>query len=251
MNMKKTFIVSVSALLMVTSAFAWSKKAEGEGNLGRTYISLGGGASFSKVKVAGESSSKVQGVADAAINVPVFKPGVNALEDVSWIGLDAQLYFNFGGGSLAKFDGESLNVLSYGAGGALIPYLNFETGWEYLQAIKPFAIGKAGYAGTQFSGGLSDTYNMDNLDMFVYSGGGGVELVITENLSVTGLWMWNASAKEDIPCYQTVGGEITYWASHMFTVGIFAEHNFGSDNGAYDFTHSDTFGIRFKIGFKR
>ena len=249
MNMKKAFIVSVSALLMAASAFAWSKKTEGEANLGRTYISLGGGASFSKVKSAGESSSKVQGVADAAINVPIFKPGVNALEDVSWIGLDAQLYFNFGGGSLAKFNDESLDVLSYGAGGALIPYLNFETGWEYLQAIKPFAVGKAGYFGAQFGGGLGA--DVDNLDMFVYSAGGGVEFVITDKLSVTGLWMWNASAKEDVPCYQTVGGEITYWATDMVAVGIFAEHNFGSDNGAYDFLHSDTFGIRFKIGFKR
>lgn len=251
MNMKKTFVVSLSALLVAASAFAWSKKAEGEGNLGRTYISFGGGASFSKMESnTGATSSKVQGVADAVVNVPVFKPGVNAFEDISWAGLDAQLFFNFKGGNLASFGGDSLNVLGFGAGGALLPYLNIETGWKYFQAVKPFAVGKVGYQGNQFGGSLSDA--IDNENMFVYSAGGGVELVVTEGLSVTGLWLWNSTTKEDVPCYQTVGGEITYWATQMVGVGIFAEHNFGSktEYGA-ELKHSDTFGIRVKIGFKR
>lgn len=57
MNMKKTTIITLSILLAGASAFAWSKKSENLGNLGRTYISISGAVNVAKYKSAGATGT--------------------------------------------------------------------------------------------------------------------------------------------------------------------------------------------------
>ncbi len=243
MNMKKTLVVSVSALLMSLSAFAWTKTTEGEGNLGRMFVSVDGGAQFNKYKnLDGEKFDKVSGVAAIEFNVPVFKPGVNAFKDISWMGVDLNAAFNFAGGDIVN----GASLLSYGVQASAVPYLNFETGWKYFQAIKPFAFGRAGYLWNEYGNDFSSDQNY-----FTYGFGGGVEFVVSETFSVTGVWAWNGNAESGVPIYQTVGAEATYWANSMMGFSIFAEHNFGADYSGFEHKHGDTFGVKFKIGFAR
>ena len=247
MNMKKTFILTISAFLVTASAFAWSKKTEGQANLGRTYISIEGGAQFNKFVDPAGKHTPTDGVAGIAFNVPVFKPGVNALKDVSWIGLDAQAFFGLAGGDVI----DGVDFLNYKAGIALVPYLNFETGWSFIQAIKPFAYGRVGYEWMNFSG---ENNTAEDENYVFYGFGGGVEIVATSSLSLTGQWNWYGNAQSGMPCSNSVSGELTYWLNGMFATAIFAEHNFGAnydDYNSVDFKHGTTIGLRFKIGFNR
>lgn len=57
MNMKKLTLISVSLILAAASAFAWTKKSENTGNLGRMYVSLGGGVNMSKLKDVSDGST--------------------------------------------------------------------------------------------------------------------------------------------------------------------------------------------------
>ena len=57
MNMKKITIITVSLLLAGASAFAWSKKSDSLGNLGRTYVSISGAVNVSKYKSTSATSN--------------------------------------------------------------------------------------------------------------------------------------------------------------------------------------------------
>ncbi len=247
MNIKKTFILTVSALLVASSAFAWSKKTEGQANIGRAYLSIEGGAQFNDYKAGGETKSRVGGEAAAVFNIPVFKPNVNVLSDISWIGMDAQIIGNFSGGK-AGMAGAEENFKNYGVGAALVPYLNFETGWEYFQAVKPFIFGKAGYAWTNNYG----TSATGTEGYFAYSFGAGCEFVITENLSVTGTYTYNENRGSDldIPTTSAVGVEVTYWTNGILGFSLYASHCFNEDYDSFD-VKGTSFGVKFKIGFNR
>ena len=244
--MKKTFILTLSALLVSASAFAWSKKSEGQANLGRTYIEIGAGAQFNKNKINNVQDTETNGVGGIAFNVPVFKPGVNALEDVSWLGLDTQVFFNLRGGDM----NDNFNFLNYRAGIALVPYLNFETGWKFLQSVKPFIYGNAGYEWYNFGGNTPAGFEDQNF--FFYGFGGGLEVVLLEGLSVTGQWNWFGNTENGMPNNTSVSAELTYWLNGMIACALFVEHNFGEDySSSFTHKHGTTGGLKFRIGFNR
>ena len=160
--MKKLLIVAVSLLLAGASAFAWSKKSENTGNLGRMYISISGAVDSSKADlkvptniapVGGDMKSTPTGAyGQFMVNAPIFKPGINAFRNIKWAGVDGQIFFNYdysgdykaswtsGGAKTA-----TISRSQYGIFAGLTPYLNFETGLPFLKAVKPFANGYAGY----------------------------------------------------------------------------------------------------------
>lgn len=74
MNMKKITIITVSLLLAGASAFAWSKKSDSLGNLGRTYVSISGAVNVSKYKSSGVTDSPTGAQGSAVINAPILKP---------------------------------------------------------------------------------------------------------------------------------------------------------------------------------
>ena len=253
MNTKKISISILAFALAATSAFAWSKKSENLGNLGRMYISVGGGINTSKMKApaTGETSSPTGAVGSFAINAPVFKPCVNAFKDIKWAGVDASVFFNYSYSGDYSLGGTSFDFSQYGVGAALTPYLNFETSLPVLKAIKPFGIAYAGYSW------LDASYGGNNMsdNFFVYGVGGGVEFVILDNLSLTPQWIWHGNAESGMPCYQSVGAELSYWFTDQFCFSVFWDHNLGYDySGASfngDLKHGDIIGAKFKIGFLR
>lgn len=144
MNMKKITIITVSLLLAGASAFAWSKKSDSLGNLGRTYVSISGAVNVSKYKSSGVTDSPTGAQGSAVINAPILKPGINAFRDIKWAGLDGNIFFNYNySGEIGSVDSAKLS--NYNVGAQLTPYLNFETGLPFLKAIKPFGFGFAGY----------------------------------------------------------------------------------------------------------
>ena len=92
MNMKKITIITVSLLLAGASAFAWSKKSDSLGNLGRTYVSISGAVNVSKYKSSGVTDSPTGAQGSAVINAPILKPGINAFRDIKWAGLDGSIF---------------------------------------------------------------------------------------------------------------------------------------------------------------
>ena len=142
--MKKITIITVSLLLAGASAFAWSKKSDSLGNLGRTYVSISGAVNVSKYKSSGVTDSPTGAQGSAVINAPILKPGINAFRDIKWAGLDGNIFFNYNySGEIGSVDSAKLS--NYNVGAQLTPYLNFETGLPFLKAIKPFGFGFAGY----------------------------------------------------------------------------------------------------------
>ena len=141
--MKKITIITVSLLLAGASAFAWSKKSDSLGNLGRTYVSISGAVNVSKYKSSGVTDSPTGAQGSAVINAPILKPGINAFRDIKWAGLDGNIFFNYNySGEIGSVDSAKLS--NYNVGAQLTPYLNFETGLPFLKAIKPFGFGFAG-----------------------------------------------------------------------------------------------------------
>ena len=252
---KKTSLLLIS-FLAAASVFAWSKKIENTGNLGRTYISAGAGAQFTTVKAGGEKKTATGVDGGILFNVPVFKPNVNVLRDVSWFGMDAQLYFdaNYSGDiKLSTFD---FKQTDYSAGLTLLPYLNFETGFEYFKAIKPFGIASVGFTFHTVDGDETNEYFKDQTYV-QYAVGGGVEFVITDKLSFSPKWVWHGNQADYLPCYQTVGCELTYWATNQIAVSAFWNHNLeadsslvGVDNSEFT-TRGDVIGLTVKVGFPR
>ena len=251
--MKKALLLSLSALVAVSSAHAWSKKQEGQATLGRMYIEVGGAAQFNKYKAAGASDDPIGGLAHVAFNAPIFKPNVNVLKDVSWFGLDGQVYFNFSGQSVdtpSAWDVGSITNYNYDVGFALVPYLNFDICCEYLQAIKPFGYGRIGYTWNSFSGDFAP----NDLDYVSYGFGAGVEVVFTECFSLMGVWNWNGNNQSGLPSTHSVGAELTYWLNGIWGVSLFGDYNFGSDRyygGNVEWERGATVGIKFRIGFNR
>jgi len=253
MNIKQFSIIAVSVLLAGSSAFAWSKKMENTGNLGRTYIAIKGGVEMQRYKTnSGAKYSPTGAATEAVINAPIFKPGINAFRDIDWLGVDGSVFFDYNySGKLSGLGNLSFN--DYTVGAQITPYLNFVTGWSFLKAVKPFAYGRAGY--TWYNVNTDSATTNDNY--FSYGFGGGVELVLLDQLSLTPAWKWFGNAKDGIPCYNTAGVELAYWFTEQFCVSLFWDHNFGTRNiyasGAtsLELQHSDTFGAMFKIGFPR
>ena len=259
MNMKKLTLISVSLILAAASAFAWTKKSENTGNLGRMYVSLGGGVNMSKLKDVSDGStvSPTGGYGEAVINAPVFKPGVNAFRKIKWAGVDAQAFFNYNYSGNFDLAGAGLTGVSsntYAVGAGLKPYLNFVIDAPALQAIKPFGIAYCGYEWNNYSwdgGSQSENY-------FIYGVGGGVEFVILDQLSFTPTWQWRGNSESGQPCYQVVTAELSYWVTDQFCFAAFWTHNFGADGYgdkagtfAYNVQHGDIIGMKFKIGFMR
>ncbi len=254
MNMKKTFLISVSAFLMAVSAFAYSKKAEGEANLGRMYVEFGGGASFTDLEEgANDDANQVGALANVEFNVPVFKPGVNTMQDVSWFGMDLFVGLGYG---YTDFDGYNnavdgiedaeLSCDSFNVNVGLKPYLSFKTGWSFIQAIKPFAYGSVGYGWNSYdltNYGEKTSYSDNG---FVYNYGGGVEVVLTEGLSLSGKFLWH-SGSDDFETFRTIDAELTYWANSIVAFSVFGEWNFGNSM----IKHSKTFGLKVRFGFGR
>lgn len=253
--MKKITIVLLSLMAASTAVFGWSKKSENSGNLGRMYVGLGGSADFQTVKVSNGANSVKKtcpgGSANLEFNVPILKPNVNVLKKVSWFGLDLTPFFNY---SYLNFDAAqngtasipafTSNVFTVGAG--LTPYLNFETGLEYLKAIKPFGTAAFGYQWQcGESTGTSDANNV------VYSIKGGVEFVITDMLSVSPYWLWSANNFENQPCTQSLGIEGTVWASDQIGISLFYNHSFDANMSSNTTFRGDTFGVMLKVGFVR
>ncbi len=254
MNMKKFSLISVSLILAAASAFAWTKKSENTGNLGRMYVSLGGGVNMSKIKdVAADSSvSPTGGYGEVVVNAPVFKPGVNTFRNIKWAGVDAQAFFNYD--YLGKFDTDMLtnaSMSTYAVGAGITPYLNFVTTLPVLKAIKPFCSAYAGYAWSDYSYDMQQESGSENY--FIYGIGGGVEFVIIDNLSFTPMWQWRGNAQSGKACYQIVSAELTYWVTDQFCFAAFWTHNFGYKDFDVDmnYTHGDIIGMKFKIGFMR
>ena len=258
--MKKTTIITLSILLGGASSFAWSKKSENLGNLGRTYISISGGVNVSKYKSAGaqgtgETDSPTGAQGSAVINAPILKPGINAFRDIKWAGLDGSIFFNYTYSGDINCGAASGNFSNYNIGAQLTPYLNFETGLPFLKAVKPFGFGYAGYEW------MNDDMNDDiigigNDNYFIYGVGAGVEIVLLDEISITPYWKWNANAQDDMPCYHEAGIEASYWVSDQFCVSVFWTHDFGWKMGddsrtRFDKKHGDIIGAKFKIGFLR
>lgn len=262
--MKKITLITVSVLLAATSAFAWSKskKYETTGNLGRMYVSLGAGVDVTKYKTnAGEKKEATGAYGEVAVNAPVFKPGVNAFRKIKWAGCDANVFFNYdysGEVELNNVNNDEYSANKYAVGFGLTPYLNLETKLPFLKAIKPFGIAYCGYewselSGSNASGGISGSANY-----FIYGVGGGVEFVIADGLSFTPTWQWRGNSEEDVPCYQVVTAELTYWFTKQFSVSAFWTHNFGIDAPYKNFSvvdgdlkHGDVIGLKMRIGFLR
>ena len=259
MNTKKISVLAVSILLAASSAFAWSKKSENTGNLGRMYLSIGGGVNVTKAKIKGtnETSSPTGGVGMFELNAPVFKPGINAFKDIKWAGLDAQAFFGYDYSGKYEFnDGaDSIENSSYGVGVALVPYLNFETGLSFLKAIKPYGKGFCGYMWSDTDGTEGGIDASVSENYFFYGVGAGVEFVLLDEVSVTPWWQWNGNAQSGMPTYQTAGVEASYWVSELFCVSAFWSHSFGTKDyfGAADLEqkHGDVIGLKFKLGFSR
>lgn len=267
--MKKTTIITLSILLAGASAFAWSKKSENLGNLGRTYISISGAVNVAKYKSAGatgtgETSSPTGAQGSAVINAPILKPGINAFRDVKWAGLDGSIFFNYTYTGDIDFNAASRNFSNYNIGGQLTPYLNFETGLPFLKAVKPFGFGYAGYEWMDYDDDIGGSGNENDDDIggignenyFIYGVGAGVELVLLDEISITPYWKWNANAQDDMPCYHEAGIEASYWVTDQFCVSVFWTHDFGwkmdEDSGfRMDKKHGDIIGAKFKIGFLR
>ncbi len=248
--MKKITIITVSLLLAGASAFAWSKKSDSLGNLGRTYVSISGAVNVSKYKSSGVTDSPTGAQGSAVINAPILKPGINAFRDIKWAGLDGNIFFNYNYSGDINFGAGSGNFSNYNIGAQLTPYLNFETGLPFLKAIKPFGFGFAGYEWIDIDDASASAKN-DNY--FIYGVGAGVELVLLDEISVTPYWKWNANALDNMPCYHEAGIEASYWVTDQFCVSVFWSHNFGWDWEANDIElkHGDIIGAKFKIGFLR
>ncbi len=252
MNMKKTFLVSVSAFLMAVSAFAYSKKAEGEANLGRMYVEFGGGASFTDLEEGVNDSNQVGAVANVEFNVPVFKPGVNTMQDINWFGMDLFVNLGYGYTDLDGFYDEAntienanLSGNSFNVAVGLKPYLSVKTGWAFIQAIKPFAYGSAGYGWNSFDITVDGEKTSFSENNFIYNYGGGVELVLTESFSLSGKFLWHSGDDQDT--FRTIDAELTYWANSIVAFSVFGEWNFGNDV----IKHSKTFGLKVRFGFGR
>ncbi len=256
MNMKKITLISVALLLATASAFAWSKRNQNDGNLGRMYVSVGGGVSVAKYKVDSEKKEVTGAHGEIAVNAPVFKPGVNAFRDIKWAGLDINGFFTYDyAGKINNFAGmENISGDSYSVGVGLTPYLNLKTGLPFLKAIKPFGIAYCGYEWTDFSATVSEgvaagtDVEADN-SYFIYGVGGGVEFVIIDQLSFTPTWQWKGNSEDGVPSYQVVTAELAYWFTGQFCVSAFWTHAF--DIHEYGLKHNDTIGFKFKIGFTR
>jgi len=185
--------------------------------------------------------------------------------------MDLQAYFetNYNGGgefTTALPDTFTFSQVAYTPGITLLPYLNFEPGYDFLKAIKPFGIASIGYSFVQASNsnGSSEfepaSGFLDNQNYVVYSFGGGIEFVITEKLSITPTWRWNGNQGDGIACNQNVGVDITYWATNQFGISAFWSHDFSSTSSSYSTTdgdymnvdqRADVFGLVFKLGFPR
>ncbi len=266
MNMKKITLISVALLLATASAFAWSKRNQNDGNLGRMYVSAGGGVNMSKYKVSGIKKETTGAHGEVVVNAPVFKPGVNAFRDIKWAGLDINGFFNFDyagkidslefrvGPDSHKYGDITNNKYSVGVG--LTPYLNLKTDLPFLKAIKPFGIAYCGYEWSSTSYDYNgDGVSRDN-NYFIYGVGGGVEFVIVDQLTFTPTWQWRGNSDSNEPCYQVVTAELSYWFTGQFAVSAFWTHNFGVDryfeNGdRISLTHGDIIGLKFKLGFTR
>lgn len=246
MNMKKITIITVSLLLAGASAFAWSKKSDSLGNLGRTYVSISGAVNVSKYKSNGVTDSPTGAQGSAVINAPILKPGINAFRDIKWAGLDGSIFFNYTYSGDINFGADSGNFSNYNIGAQLTPYLNFETGLPFLKAVKPFGFGYAGYEWMN-----DDIIGIGNDNYFIYGVGAGVEIVLLDEISVTPYWKWNANALDNMPCYHEAGIEASYWVTDQFCVSVFWSHNFGWDYGDTELKHGDIIGAKFKIGFLR
>lgn len=257
--MKKITLITVSVLLAATSAFAWSKakKYENTGNIGRTYVSIGGAVDSSRYVARGTDSKKdtTGAYGEAVINAPVFKPGVNSFRNIKWAGLDANVFFNYSYNNDIELEGASIKANTYSVGFGLTPYLNIETKLPFLRAIKPFGIAYCGYQWNELSASYYGTDYSQSTDYFIYGVGGGVEFVITEGLSFSPTWQWRGNAEENIPCYQVITAELTYWFTTQFSVSAFWTHNFGVDDVAgytgFDLKHGDLIGLKFRVGFLR
>ena len=247
MTMKKFTLISVSLILAAVSAFAWTKKTQNTGNLGRMYVSAGGGVNMSKIKVAGETSNPTGAYGEAVINAPIFKPGVNAFRDIKWAGVDGNVFFNYNySGKVA----DDFTSNSYAIGAGVNPYLNLVTGLPALKAVKPFGIAYVGYEWSTLN---SDTSTNSNENYLIYGVGGGVEFVILDRLSFTPTWQWRGNAQSGKESYQVVTAELSYWVTDQFCFAAFWTHNFDFQNAtpAYDYKHGDIIGLKFKIGFNR
>ena len=247
MTMKKFTLISVSLILAAVSAFAWTKKTQNTGNLGRMYVSAGGGVNMSKIKVAGETSNPTGAYGEAVINAPIFKPGVNAFRDIKWAGVDGNIFFNYNySGKVA----DDFTANSYAVGAGVNPYLNLVTGLPALKAVKPFGIAYVGYEWSTLN---SDTSTNSNENYLIYGVGGGVEFVILDRLSFTPTWQWRGNAQSGKESYQVVTAELSYWVTDQFCFAAFWTHNFDFQNAtpAYDYKHGDIIGLKFKIGFNR
>ena len=272
MNMKRITLITVSVLLAATSAFAWSKskKYETTGNLGRMYVSLGAGVDVTKYKsTVGDIKKEATGAyGEVAINAPVFKPGVNAFRKIKWAGCDANAFFNYSYSGDAEFNSVKYNNITYrdvecsankyAVGFGLTPYLNLETKLPFLKAIKPFGIAYCGYEWSELSGSNALGSVSASANYFIYGVGGGVEFVIADGLSFTPTWQWRGNSEEDVPCYQVVTAELTYWFTKQFSVSAFWTHNFGIDAPYKNFgvvdgdlKHGDVIGLKMRIGFLR
>jgi len=248
--MKKTTIVILSLLVATTSLFGWSKKVQNSGNLGRTYIGIGAAADFARGKVAsGHSDNAMGGSAKVLFNIPVFKPNVNVLKGVSWFGMDMTPFVSYGYTTFPSVispvlgdHGQTLQV-----GTSVTPYLNFETGLEYLVAIKPFIIGTAAYQHN-----WADTSVVSNFDdsAFAYGFGGGVEFVITNKLSLTPIWKWRSNTASHAEDIQTLGVDLSFWASDQIGVSLFFEHDIRFKRDGYEQSNNKV-GVMLKIGFPR
>lgn len=246
MNMKKITIITVSLLLAGASAFAWSKKSDSLGNLGRTYVSISGAVNVSKYKSNGVTDSPTGAQGSAVINAPILKPGINAFRDIKWAGLDGSIFFNYTYSGDINFGADSGNFSNYNIGAQLTPYLNFETGLPFLKAVKPFGFGYAGYEWMN-----DDIIGIGNDNYFIYGVGAGVEIVLLDEISVTPYWKWNANALDNMPCYHEAGIEASYWVTDQFCVSVFWSHNFGWEADGTELKHGDIIGAKFKIGFLR
>lgn len=265
MNIKKTFIISISTLIASASVFAaskYSKAEEAEANLGRMYISLGAGANvvhYNSVDVEGLGTSEtpVGGLANLTFNIPVFKPSVNAFKDISWAGFDVQLNGYFGGYSkTVAYENEDFEMVSasgtifnYAFAISAVPYLEFDTGWDYFQSFKPFAVATVGYQWNTRTGDLpSPALSGTDSHYLIWRLGAGLEVPVTEAFSLTGLITYNSNTGKNVPQTVAVGAEATYWVNSFVGCSAFAEYDFGSSNGN---TSEFVFGLRFKVAFNR
>ncbi len=253
MNTKK-FLISALSLAIAASCFAWSKKSENTGNLGRAYISVSGGAAFNRYNIKGTEGAKddVTGAsASVLLNAPIFKPGINTFRKISWLGVDGAIFcdYDYSGKYEGKINAKS-NEATVGA--QITPYLNFEFGLPVIKAIKPFASGRAGYTfGKYYMKGGASTID-SNEGFLSYGFSGGVEVVILDSLSLTPAWNWYGNREDGIPCYHTGSVELSYWFSDQFCTSLFWVHSFGrnyADN--FEQMRGETLGVKLKIGFLR